>query len=99
MDAVVLTSSEDLQRLLDDTLEDTLPRLLDDLSPPPDKPPKEWLSNREAMAFLDLSKATLQRYRSDGVLPYSKLKGNIYYRREDLLQVLQEHRVNGSGRS
>lgn len=91
MDAVVLTSKDDLQRILDETI----PRLLKELKPP-QEPAKEWLSNREAMEFLDLSKATLQRYRSDGTLPYSKLGGNVYYRREDLLRILQEGRVNGN---
>lgn len=95
MDAVVITSKDDLQRVLDDTLDETIPRLLKELKPP-QEPPKEWLSNREAMEFLDLSKATLQRYRSDGTLPYSKIGGNVYYAREDLLRVLREHRVGGN---
>lgn len=96
MDALVLTSKEDLQRLLDEALDETIPRLLKELKFPAERS-KEWLSNREAMDWLDLSKSSLQRYRSSGKLPYSKLGGNVYYRREDLLRVLEEHRVNGNG--
>jgi predicted DNA-binding transcriptional regulator AlpA len=68
----------------------TLPRLLSNVQQS-EKPPKEWLSNREAMEFLDLSKSTLQRYRDDGTLPYSKIGGNVFYKRADLIRVLEEH--------
>lgn len=91
---LVITSSEELQRLLDEAVAATLPQHFEDHAPPGREPPKEVLSNREAMEFLDLSKSTLQRYRDGGVLPYSKLGGNVYYEREDLLRVLRQNRVN-----
>ena len=90
---LLLTSEDEIQRLLDNAVDAALPGALNDLSPPGREPPKEVLSNREAMEFLDLSKSTLQRYRDDGTLPYSKLGGNVYYRRKDLLHVLEENRV------
>ena len=64
--------------------------------PLPSNPQKEVLSNREAQEFLDLSKSTLQRYRDDGTLPYSKLGQNIYYRRSDLHDALEKRRVDGT---
>lgn len=91
---LVVTSEEEIQRLLDEAVDATLSRALSAHLPPGREPPKEVLSNREAMEFLDLSKSTLQRYRDGGVLPYSKLGGNVYYEREDLLRVVREHRVN-----
>ena len=91
---LVVTSSEELQRLLDEAVAATLPEhFKSGTAPPGREAPKEVLSNREAMDFLDLSKSTLQRYRDDGTLPYSKLGGNVYYEREDLLRVVREHRV------
>lgn len=90
---VVVTSEDELRELLESVLADTLPKHLKSAQPL-EKPPKEWLSNREAMAFLDASKPTLQRYRSNGTLPYSKIGGKVYYKRADLLRVLREHRVS-----
>ena len=55
--------------------------------------PKEWLSNREAREFLGLSKTTLQRYRTSGQLPYSKIGGAIFYRYEDVVAVLEANLI------
>jgi predicted DNA-binding transcriptional regulator AlpA len=98
---LVVTSEEELQRLLDEAVAATLPEHFASSGPPDgtSRPPKEVLSNREAMEFLDLSKSTLQRYRDDGTLPYSKLGGNVYYEREDLLRVVREHRVSSPANS
>lgn len=87
---LVLTSPEELRKHVKQALRATLPRLLSNVQQS-EKPPKEWLSNREAMEFLDLSKSTLQRYRDDGTLPYSKIGGNVFYKRADLIRVLEEH--------
>lgn len=93
---LLVTSEEQLDRLLSEKVEAALSRVLNSRPDSARPPPKEWLSNRETMEYLDLSRSTLQRYRDDGTLPYSKLGQNIYYRRSDLLAVLEEHRrVNG----
>ena len=87
----IITSEADLRHVVSSELANALPRLLPSSHPP--QGPKEWLSNREAMEFLDLSKATLQRYRDRGILPFSKIGGNIYYRYDDLVAVLEENLV------
>lgn len=92
---VYVASRRDLDEAILDGLREILPFVAEDLELP-ERPPKEVLSNREAMAFLDLSKSTLQRYRDDGTLAYSKLGGNVYYEREDLLRVVREHRVGSA---
>ena len=53
-----------------------------------------WLTNEEAMEFLDVSRSTLKRYRLDGKLPYSKIGQKIYYRLEDIREILFEHLPN-----
>ena len=53
---------------------------------------KEWLSNSEAMSLLGVSRATIQRYRREGRIPYSKIgAGSLRYRRSDLLAFLEAH--------
>lgn len=57
------------------------------------KPGKDWLTNREARAYLGISTPTLQRYRASGRVPYSKVGSRVYYRRSDLDAFLSEARV------
>lgn len=54
--------------------------------------PKEWLTNAEAMDFLGSSRATLQRLRVSGKLAFSKVNGSIYYKRTDVLDLLERNR-------
>ena len=54
--------------------------------------PKEWLSNKELLSFLSVSRATAQRLRRSGELPYSKINGSIYYKRLDVLDLLERNR-------
>lgn len=53
--------------------------------------PKEWLTNAEAQAYLGLSRMTLQRYRDNGLLEYSKVGSNIFYRRSDIIGLLEKN--------
>ena len=46
------------------------------------------------MEFLDVSRSTLKRYRLDGKLPYSKIGQKIYYRLEDIREMLEENLRN-----
>ena len=92
MTPILVTSQEDLQRIVDASVEAATSRLLARL-PREESRQKAWLTNREAMAYLGLSKTTLQRYRTSGSLPYAKIGGNIFYRYEDLAAVLEAHLV------
>ncbi len=87
---VVVSSQADLRQIIRDELRTTLPPLLADLKPTASGP-KEWFTNKAAMDFLGLSKTTLQRYRSSGRLPFSKLEGSIFYRYADLVAALEKN--------
>lgn len=79
----------DFERLFRDQFD----RLAQQLAERDDEPPKkEWLTNREAMYFLGVSRATMQRYRRDGRILYSKIgSGSLRYRRADLVAFLEAH--------
>jgi hypothetical protein len=91
---LIVTSKDDLKHLIDRSVERAVARSLDDFDALSEDATKEWLTNKEAQSFLGLSKATLQRYRDNGILPYSKVRTNIYYRYDDLVAVLEEHVVS-----
>ena len=47
--------------------------------------------NQDLCMLLQISKRTLQRYRSIGALPYKKQKKKTYYSEADVLTFLSEH--------
>lgn len=53
--------------------------------------PKEWLTNAELQQYLGVSKMTLQRYRDAGTIPYSKVGSSVFYRRSDVLDLLERN--------
>lgn len=52
-------------------------------------PTKEWLKGHEVRALLNISPSTLQSLRITGVLRFSKIGGNYFYKYEDILKVLE----------
>ncbi|GIV60281.1 MAG: hypothetical protein KatS3mg043_1370 [Rhodothermaceae bacterium] len=57
--------------------------------------PLAYISNAEAMRLLGVSRATLQRWRDSGELPYARVGSMIFYRREDLEAFIGRHLVGG----
>jgi len=51
----------------------------------------EWMNGLEVSHALGMSYKTLLRLRRSGALPYSKVNGKIYFKREDVDQLLQAH--------
>ncbi len=51
-----------------------------------------WISNRDLMSKLRLSKATLARWRSTLELPHTKVGGSVFYRISDVDAFLLAHR-------
>ena len=87
-----LDFEDELKRAVDASIDRATSKILSCLQTG-SQGPKEWFTNREAMDFLGLSKTTLQRYRASGQLPFSKVGGNIYYRYEDVVRLLEDNVV------
>ena len=55
-------------------------------------PMKErWIDNDEACSLLRVSPRTLQNYRDKGVLPYSMIRGKVFFKASDIEAVLEEN--------
>ena len=50
--------------------------------------PKEWLRSSEVRKLLKISPGTLQNLRINGSLQFTKIGGIIYYRQQDLEDLL-----------
>lgn len=53
-----------------------------------------WIDNQEVMQTLHISKRTLQTFRTNGTIPYSKIQGKFYYKVADIEQLLQDNYYN-----
>ena len=52
---------------------------------------EELLDNQDLMLTFKISARSLQRYRSNGKLPYYTISGKIYYKISDVHQFIREH--------
>ena len=51
---------------------------------------EELLDNQDVLQMLKISSRSLQRYRSDGKLPYYTISGKLYYKLSDVHQFIRE---------
>lgn len=52
---------------------------------------KKWLTNKEVCEILSVTPRTLQNYRDEGIISFSKVGSKIYYRLIDLENHLEAH--------
>ena len=51
----------------------------------------DWVDSQDVMQKFHISVRTLQNWRTNRLLPYSRIGGKIYYRKSDILIVLQKN--------
>lgn len=50
----------------------------------------KWLDNQDVCVILNISKRTLQTYRDNGILPFTRIENKIYYRPADAEKVIRQ---------
>ena len=65
-----------------------LEALIENLSLPSNNP---WLSEPQAMDYLQVSKSTIQRYRKQNLLHFSQYSNKIMYKVDDLNAFLESN--------
>jgi hypothetical protein len=58
-----------------------------------------WIDNQDVMQSLHISTRTLQNYRNNDILPYSKIQGKFYYKVSDVEELLQSNYHNPNARN
>ena len=53
---------------------------------------KQWLRSTEVRNFLKISPATLQNFRVNGTLSFTKVGGIFFYKYDDIMKVLEKKR-------
>jgi hypothetical protein len=87
MNSIILLQSEAYDQLQQNTFA-YLKKLLEKDR---EKPAIEWLDNKEAIKLLSVSSRTLQNWRDNGLLGFSQIGSKIYYSRQDIDLMLQQH--------
>lgn len=57
---------------------------------------KKWLKSTEVMKMLKISPGTLQNFRVNGTLPFTKIGGIIYYDASDIQEILSSNKTHNS---
>lgn len=55
-----------------------------------DKGMEKWLDNQDVCQILNISKRTLQTYRDNGTLAYSQINHKVFYKPEDVEEVINK---------
>ena len=59
---------------------------------------KKRLKSPEVRELLGISPGTLQNLRVNGTLPFTKVRGMVYYQSDDILKMLEENRSQAGGK-
>ena len=54
---------------------------------------KKWMKSYEVEKLLEISPGTLQTFRNNGTIPYTKIGGSIYYDPQDIEKVMREKKI------
>ncbi|WP_455996254.1 helix-turn-helix domain-containing protein [Phocaeicola barnesiae] len=52
---------------------------------------KNWMDNQDVCDVLHISKKTLQVYRDKGLLPFTRIKHKMFYKPEDVHNLLESN--------
>ena len=83
-------STEELRKVAEESATLAAQLVIDKL-PLSTDPSWEWISNSEYLRKRGITKTTAQRDRDNGVIPWSKIGGKIYYRRSDVEALLEKN--------
>jgi hypothetical protein len=53
----------------------------------------QWLNNQDVCELLQISHRTLQSYRDNGTLPYSRIGHKYYYKASDIEQIINQSQI------
>ena len=79
-----IATTDDLRELKNELLE-AFKKLLETQN---SQSSKKWLRSPEVRNLLGISHATLQTFRINGTLPYTRMGGILYYDADDINKIL-----------
>lgn len=72
-------------------------KILERLERPGREEDQEILDQQGVLELLKISPRTLVNYRQSGIIPFTRIGGKIYYRKQDILELLEKNRNGKQG--
>lgn len=88
--AVNIITTEDLEQFRNDLLQEIKELLVKSGRVGID----HWIKSSEVMDKLEISPGTLQNFRINGTIPFTKLGGIIYYDEEKINEILENNEID-----
>ncbi|CAN5266928.1 helix-turn-helix domain-containing protein [soil metagenome] len=85
MAQIDIVTKDDLELFKQDLI-----REISALIKPQNHDPKQWLRSVEVRKLLHISPGTLQNFRVNGTLAFTKVGGIFFYKYDDILKVLEK---------
>lgn len=57
------------------------------------QPERKWLKSVDVQKMLGISTGTLQNLRINGTIPFTKVRGTLYYDNEDIRKVMEVNKT------
>lgn len=86
MAQIDIVSKDDLELFKEDLIRE----LSMIIKQPQKHDPKQWLRSVEVRKLLHISAGTLQNFRVNGTLSFTKVGGIFFYKYDDILKVLEK---------
>ena len=90
--AATIITTEDLREFKKELLED-IKKLLEVKAMVASK---QWLKSSEVRKLLGISSGTLQNYRINGSLSYTKIGATLFYSHDDIEKILSQNKSNAA---
>jgi len=84
-------------KAIDEKLDKILQHVLHCLHCKKEEDTDKWVDSSDVCRFLQISKRTLQRLRSEGKISFSRIRGKNYYKIGEIQRLMNEHLIRSNG--
>jgi hypothetical protein len=89
MEAIILTSEQYKEML------EKMNQILEMVQNPDTNPKAAFVDNADFIQLMNISKRTAQTWRDEGIISFSQIGSKIYYRMEDVKELLDKNYNKG----
>ena len=86
-----IATIDDLMKIKSELIEE-IKVIIGDLDAKPHQ--KRWFRNNELKEYLNLSTSSIQNLKNSGELPYSKIKGTVFYDIREINKLMDKNKID-----
>ena len=89
--SIRIATIEDLMKIKSELIEE-IKVIIGDLDAQPHQ--KRWFRNTELQEYLNLSASSIQNLKNSGELPFSKVKGTVFYDINEINKLMKKNKID-----